>query len=262
MPQPSTKEGRLAFQRIQELITAATDRIPAPSDASTTRSHTHRNSRDRPPHQSNISPRHNLRHRQGPAPQPDDNGGGQGGGGGGHSANRRSHEDDGANNDLGSHYYSDGEGGTRHDGRNPRNQPEPAPRAIEGDPSDLVGPLVFGYRIWSAPTPRRFCVLNIEKYDGETNPKIWLVNYQLAMKAASAPDTFFMIQYLLIYVTHSARNWLNNLREGTIKRWTDLEKAFYNHFEGAYTKQGTSWDLLGCKHKTDESLHDYIKHFT
>jgi hypothetical protein len=72
----------------------------------------------------------------------------------------------------------------------------------------------------------------------------------------------FMIQYLPIYLTDSARNWLNNLREGTIKRWVDLEKAFCNHFEGAYTKSSTSWDLLGCKHKTSESLRDYIKCFT
>ena len=71
-----------------------------------------------------------------------------------------------------------------------------------------------------------------------------------------------MIQYLPIYLTDSTRNWLNNLREGTIKRWADLEKAFCNHFEGAYTKPGTSWDLLECKRKTGESLYDYIKCFT
>jgi hypothetical protein len=37
------------------------------------------------------------------------------------------------------------------------------------------------------------------------------------MMAASALDTSFMIQYLPIYLTDSARNWLNNLREGSIK---------------------------------------------
>jgi hypothetical protein len=112
------------------------------------------------------------------------------------------------------------------------------------------------------PTPHRFRALNIEKYDGETDLKIWLINYQLAMKAAFALDTFFMIHYLPIYLTNSARNWLNNLREGTIKRWVDLKKTFCNHFEGDYTKTGSSWDLLGCEHKTDESLRDDIKRFT
>jgi hypothetical protein len=87
----------------------------------------------------------------------------------------------------------------------------PTPCVVEGEPCDLVGPSAFGYRIRSAPTPRRFHAPNIEKYDGKVDPKIWLVNYQLAMKVASAPNTFFMIQYLPIYLTGSARNWLNNL---------------------------------------------------
>jgi hypothetical protein len=51
----------------------------------------------------------------------------------------------------------------------------------------------------------------MDKYSGETDLKIWLVNYRLAMKAASALNTFFMIQYLLIYLTDLARNLLNNL---------------------------------------------------
>jgi hypothetical protein len=144
----------------------------------------------------------------------------------------------------------------------PQESPKPAPCVVEGDPYDLVGPPTFGYRIWSAPTPHRFHAPNIEKYDSEIDPKIWLVNYQLTMKAASTPDMFFMIQYLPIYLTNSARNWLNNLCEGTIKWWADLERAFCNHFEGAFTKLATSWDLLGCNRKTSKSLCDYIKCFT
>jgi hypothetical protein len=93
--------------------------------------------------------------------------------------------------------------------------------------------------------PRKFRAPNIDKYNGETDPKIWLVNYRLAMKAASAPDTFFMIQYLPIYLIDSATNWLNNLWEGTVKQWADLEREFCNHFEGltlSWACHGTSWD--------------------
>ena len=83
-------------------------------------------------------------------------GDGRGSGGGGHTANGGDHEDDGTNDDLGSSYYSDGEGNAHRDGRNPRNHPEPAPRAVEDDPCDLVGPPVFGYQIRSAPMPKSF----------------------------------------------------------------------------------------------------------
>ena len=71
-----------------------------------------------------------------------------------------------------------------------------------------------------------------------------------------------MIHYLPLYLTDLARTWLNHLREGTIKCWADLKCEFCNHFEAAYTKPGTSRDLLGCKCKADESLRDYIRHFT
>ena len=50
----------------------------------------------------------------------------------------------GVSDDSRSSYYSDGEGDTRHGGRNPRNRPELAPRVAEGDPYDLVGPPAFG----------------------------------------------------------------------------------------------------------------------
>ena len=82
------------------------------------------------------------------------------------------------------------------------------------------------------------------------------------MKAVSASNTYFMIQYLPIYLTDLARNWLNNLREDTIKQWADLGREFCDHFEGAYTKTDTLWDHLGCKHGAKESIHNYIKHFT
>ena len=37
------------------------------------------------------------------------------------------------------------------------------------------------------------------------------------MKVMSTMDPFFIIQYLLIYLTDLARNWLNNLQEDSIK---------------------------------------------
>jgi hypothetical protein len=60
------------------------------------------------------------------------------------------------------------------------------------------------------------------------------------MKVASALDLDFMVQYLLIFLIDSARLWLDHLKEGTIRCWRDLEQAFYNHFEGACTKPGST----------------------
>jgi hypothetical protein len=48
---------------------------------------------------------------------------------------------------MGSSNYSDSENDAPSDGRNPRHQPEPVPHTIEDNPSDLVGPPAFGYKI-------------------------------------------------------------------------------------------------------------------
>ena len=55
-------------------------------------------------------------------------------------------------------------------------------------------------------TPLKFHAPSIDKYNGEIDPKIWLINYRLTMKVVYAPDPFFMIKYLLIYLMDLARN--------------------------------------------------------
>lgn len=57
---------------------------------------------------------------------------------------------------------------------------------------------------------------HVEKYDGQTDPETWLVNYRLAMKAAFASDPDFMIKHLPLFLVDSARTWLNHLGEGFI----------------------------------------------
>lgn len=82
---------------------------------------------------------------------------------------------------------------------------------------DWVGPVAFRSRVRATSMPRRFRTLShAKKYDGQTDPKTWLKNYRLAMKAASAPDPNFMVQYLPLFLANSARTWLNHLGEGSI----------------------------------------------
>jgi hypothetical protein len=46
---------------------------------------------------------------------------------------------------------------------------------------------------------------SIVKYDGKTNPSVWLEDYCLAYKAGGADDDMFIIQFLPIYLANSAR---------------------------------------------------------
>jgi hypothetical protein len=51
--------------------------------------------------------------------------------------------------------------------------------------------------------PKRFWAPNsIVKYEDKTNPSVWLEDYRLTGRA---DDNFFIIQFLPIYLAHTAR---------------------------------------------------------
>jgi hypothetical protein len=75
---------------------------------------------------------------------------------------------------------------------------------------------------------------NIIKYDGKTNPCIWLGDYCLTCWAGGVDDDRFIIQFLPIYLANTARAWLNHLLRSTIDSWEDLKDFFTDNFQGTY----------------------------
>jgi hypothetical protein len=63
---------------------------------------------------------------------------------------------------------------------------------------------------------------NIARYDGSTNPRIWLEDYRLACHMVGIKDDFLIIQFLPIHLTEGARDWLEHLPTETIHDWVDL----------------------------------------
>jgi hypothetical protein len=60
--------------------------------------------------------------------------------------------------------------------------------------------------VHDAHFPRHFRVSgNIAKYDGETNPSVWLEDYCLACQARGVNEDLFVIQFLPIYLANSGR---------------------------------------------------------
>jgi hypothetical protein len=57
------------------------------------------------------------------------------------------------------------------------------------------GPLAFGRSIHDAKFPSRFrAPTNIPRYNGDTNPSVWLEDYRLACHAGGATDDLFVIK--------------------------------------------------------------------
>jgi hypothetical protein len=89
------------------------------------------------------------------------------------------------------------------------------------------GPRAFGRSIRDVKFPSRFrAPTNVPRYDGDTNPSIWLEDYRLVCHAGGATDDLFVIKNLPLYLGDSARTWLEHLPRDKINDWTDLRRVF------------------------------------
>jgi hypothetical protein len=81
------------------------------------------------------------------------------------------------------------------------------------------GPKVFWSKVHVARFLEHFQTTNnIIKYDGKTNPNVWLVEYHLACRAGGADDDFFIIQFFPIYLA------VDHLPRNSIDYWEDLKE--------------------------------------
>jgi hypothetical protein len=90
---------------------------------------------------------------------------------------------------------------------------------------------VFSQDIHNAPFPMRFRQpTNITKYSGEMNPELWLDDYRLACQLGGVDNNRFIIRNLPLFLTDSARAWLEHLPVRCIHNWADLIKVFVGNF--------------------------------
>jgi hypothetical protein len=93
------------------------------------------------------------------------------------------------------------------------------------------GPQAFSRAIRRAPFPTRFRTpTTITKYSGETRPELWLADYQLACQLDGMDDDNLIIRNLPLFLSDTARAWLEHLPLGQISNWDDLVQAFAGNF--------------------------------
>ena len=84
--------------------------------------------------------------------------------------------------------------------------------------------------------------VNIESYDGTTDPAVWIEDFLLHIHMA-CNDDLHAIKYLPLKLKGPARHWLNSLPENSIRSWEDLEEAFLDNFQGTYVRPPDADDL-------------------
>jgi hypothetical protein len=163
-----------------------------------------------------------------------------------HHRNRRAHLDERVHRG-----YHPRRGGRYDSGEDRSPSPEP------------LGQQAFSQAIRRAPFPTRFRTpTTITKYSGETRPELWLVDYRLACQLGETDDDNLIIRNLPLFLSDTARAWLEHLPPGQISNWDDLVQAFAGNFQGTYVRPENSWDLRSCRQQPGESLRDYIRRFS
>lgn len=80
------------------------------------------------------------------------------------------------------------------------------------------GPSAFRREIKKVQFPPKVrAPANISKYDGSTNPAVWLEDYRLACHIAGINDDHLVMQFLPIHLVEGARVWLEHLVIGTVR---------------------------------------------
>jgi hypothetical protein len=74
------------------------------------------------------------------------------------------------------------------------------------------GTCVFSWEIRTASFPRRFRQpTSIDKYTGETDPRVWLNDYRLVCQLVGATTDEVIIRNLPLHLADSVRMWLEHL---------------------------------------------------
>ena len=100
-------------------------------------------------------------------------------------------------------------------------------------------PLYFTDEVLDHEFPEGFKPVNIESYDGTTDPAVWIEDFILHIHMARGGD-LHAIKYLPLKLKGPARHWLNSLPKNSIGSWEDLEEAFLDNFQGTYVRRPTS----------------------
>jgi hypothetical protein len=122
---------------------------------------------------------------------------------------------------------------------------------------------VFSREIRTTSFPQCFRQpTSIDKYTGETDPRVWLNDYHLACQLGGATTDEVIIRNLSLHLADSVRTWLEHLPASQIHNWDDLVRTFVGNFQGTYVRPGNSWDLRACTQKPSELLRDFILRFS
>jgi hypothetical protein len=100
----------------------------------------------------------------------------------------------------------------------------------------------------------------IEKYDGRSNPSIWLKMYSIAARASGGNEDH-MVGYFPLVMGKAPLMWLDNLPAECITSWATLSRLFMTNYQATYNRPGNTHHLARVRMRHDETLREYTNRY-
>jgi hypothetical protein len=130
--------------------------------------------------------------------------------------------------------------------------PSVSPGAVNNFPA-------FSRRLQTIRYPKDFKP-TIEKYEGRSDPSIWLKMYSIAARASGGNEDH-MAGYIPLVMGKAPLLWLDNLPAECITSWATLSRLFTTNYQATYNHPGNTHHLARVRMRRDETLREYTNRY-
>jgi hypothetical protein len=100
----------------------------------------------------------------------------------------------------------------------------------------------------------------IAKYDGRSDPSIWLKMYNIAARASGGNEDH-MAGYFPLVMGKAPLLWLHNLPAECITSWATLSCLLTTNYHATYNHPGNTHHLARVRMRRDETLREYTNRY-
>jgi hypothetical protein len=136
----------------------------------------------------------------------------------------------------------------------------PADHAPSASPGAVNNFPAFSRRLRTIIYPKDFKP-SIEKYDGRSDPSIWLKMYSIAARASGGNEDH-MARYFPLVMGKAPLLWLDNLPTECITSWATLSRLFMTNYQATYNLSGNTHHLARVRMRRDETLREYTNRYS
>ena len=135
-------------------------------------------------------------------------------------------------------------------------------RRVSNDLDDLVHRTnsPFTASVTSFPLPPKFCMPQVESYDGSKDPLDHLESFKTLMHLQGVTNEI-MCRAFPTTLKGPVRIWFSRLTSNSIGNFKELSSQFASHFIRGHRYKKSTACLMSIKQREDETLRSYIACF-